>query len=283
VVTAYKVSPDWRKLATSTQKKWSPWLDEICDHFGGLQVAQFDRPQKIQPAIRKWRYQWAETPRTADLGMQVLSRVLSFAIDPLGKIGHNPCEGIKRLYEGSNRADIIWTDSDIEALRKIASPELALAIDLASHTGLRRGDLVRVCWSHVREHAIVMPTGKSRGRTEVVIHLYPALRDLVARIPKRATTILAHSRNRPWTVSGLENAVQRAKAKAGISDLHLHDLRGTAATRFYVAGIEERTIAEMLGWDEESVKRIIRKYVGRNAATEAVVRRLGEHKSGTAT
>ena len=99
LVTLYKASTDYKKLATSTKRTGRPWLDRIGDYFGELRIAQFDRPEKIRPVIRRWRHQWADKPRTADYGMQVLSRVLSYAVDPLGKIAGNPCEGIKRLYE----------------------------------------------------------------------------------------------------------------------------------------------------------------------------------------
>jgi len=53
--------------------------------------------------------------------------------------------------------------------------------------------------------------------------------------------------------------------------LHFHDLRGTAATRFYTAGLSEPVIAEIMGWDEEHVAKIIRRYVGRSAATKAII------------
>ena len=102
--------------------------------------------------------------------MQVLSRVLSYAVDPLGKIASNPCEGIKQLYSG-DRSEIIWTNSDIAAIRKTCSPEIAHAVDLASHTGLRLGDLLCLSWSHVGEDAITIATGKSRGRREAIIPL----------------------------------------------------------------------------------------------------------------
>gem|GEM_PF-4158900 len=39
-------------------------------------------------------------------------------------------------------------------------------------------------------------------------------------------------------------------------------------------GITEREIAEILGWEEESVARIIRRYVGRNAATKELIRKI---------
>ena len=86
-------SADYQKLADSTKRNWGPWLDRIADHFGELSVAQFDRAEKIRPVIRRWRANRAETPRAADYGMQVLSRVCSYAVDPLGRLASNPCHG----------------------------------------------------------------------------------------------------------------------------------------------------------------------------------------------
>lgn len=96
---------------------------------------------------------------------------------------------------------------------------------------------------------------------------------MLARIPRRATTVLTNAKHRPWTVGGLDAAYRRAKAKAALADhdLHWHDLRGTFATKVYVAGVPVRAIAEMLGWEEEAVARIIRKYVSTSAAVQEVV------------
>src|SRR5262249_24155114 len=66
LVVLSRASPDSAKLADSTRKNWSPWLDRISEHFGDLRIAQFDRPEKIRPVIRRWRNQWADRPRTAD-------------------------------------------------------------------------------------------------------------------------------------------------------------------------------------------------------------------------
>jgi integrase len=275
LVTLYKASGDYKKLADSTKRNWASWLDRIGEHFGDLRIAQFDRPEKIRPVIRRWRNQWADRPRTADYGMQVLSRVLSYAVDPLGKIAGNPCEGIKHLY-GNDRSEIIWTDADVAHIKKTCSAEIADAVDLAGHTGLRLSDLVRVARSHVGDDAIVVTTGKSKHRREAIIPLYGALRDVLARIPKRATTILANSRGRPWTADGFGSSFNKAKIDAGMSerDLHFNDLRGTAATKFYIAGLSMREIAETLAWEEESVEKIIRRYVGRSAAIKARIKKL---------
>jgi integrase len=200
LVTLYKMSGDYKSLADSTKRNWSPWLDRIAQHFGGLRIAQFDRPDKIRPVIRRWRNQWADKPRTADYGLQVLSRVLSYAVDPLGKIAGNPCEGIKQLYK-ANRSEIIWTEGDIAQLGKSCPADIAHAIDLAAHTGLRMGDLLRLSWSHVGEDAIIITTGKSKHRRTAIIPLYDDLRRVLASIPKRSTTILTNARQRPWTAT----------------------------------------------------------------------------------
>src|SRR5262249_38446361 len=110
VVTHYKASADYANLAESTRKNWAPWLDRIALYFGDLRIAQFDRPEKIRPLIRRWRNQWTDRPRTADYGLQVLSRVLGYAVDPLGQIAGNPCEGIRQVYTGG-RSEIIWSDA----------------------------------------------------------------------------------------------------------------------------------------------------------------------------
>jgi integrase len=277
LVAQYKASSEYEKLAASTKRNWTPWLDRVGDYFGDLQVAQFDRPEKIRPVIRQWRNRWADKPRTADYGLQVLSRVLSYAVDPLGRLAGNPCEGIKQLYSG-DRSESIWTDAEVAQLKKTCSTEIAHAVDLASHTGLRLGDLLRLSWSHVGEDTITIATGKSRQYREAIIPLYDALRNVLASIPKRSTTVLTNSRRRPWTTDGFGSSFNKAKIDADLanSDLHFHDLRGTAATRFYTAGLSERVIAEIMGWEEEHVARIIRRYVGRSAATKAIIKQLNK-------
>jgi hypothetical protein len=66
LVVSYKASNDFRGLRTSTTQSWSPWLDRVSDYFGELSIAQFERPEKIRPAIRQWHRQWADKPRTAE-------------------------------------------------------------------------------------------------------------------------------------------------------------------------------------------------------------------------
>jgi len=227
--------------------------------------------------------------------MQVLSRVLSFGIDR-GLLTINAVAGVTQLYS-SDRADQIWTPEDLKAYVNAAqSPQHAHIVPLACLTGLRRTDLTKLCWSHVGDVAIVMPTGKSRGRKTQVIPLLPETKKLLAQIrtdqvarhqelmktkpgrdhrphPPEPTTVLTNTRGRPWTASGMEGAVIDTKALAGV-DKHLHDGRGSFGTRLRHAGLAASEIADILGWEEERVERLLKTYVDQDAIVLALAERI---------
>jgi integrase len=260
-------------LAPSTRDLWNPWLDKIRDRFGTLSIRQFDRPA-IKPEVKRWHHSMRATPRAADTGLQVLSRVLAFGMSE-GKLASNQCEGMAHLHK-SNRADVIWSDEDLTTLLAHASPEMAWAARLAALTGLRRGDLVKLAWTHVGEFAIELKTGKSRGRRTVTIPMIKPLRDLLSIIPKRATTVLTSSDKRPWTGDGLGSSWWKLIQESGLKDkgLRFHDFRGTAATRLYRAQLPLREIAEILGWSEDRVEKIINRYVKLDEILKDRIRRI---------
>ncbi len=269
----YRASSEFQALAPSTRRHWVTWVDRVQDHFGPLSLLQFDRPT-IRVHIRRWRDGWKSTPRTADYGLQVLSRILSFAVGE-GLLQLNPCIGIPRLYSVS-RSEMIWTDDDLGRLLAVASKEVGWAAQLAMLTGIRQGDLLRLGWSHVSSDAIEFKTGKSGNRRSVVIPLYDELRQLLARIPKRATTVLTNAAGKPWG-TGFGSSWNKAVRRAGL-ELHFHDLRGSAATRFYgrLTNIE---IATVLGWSEAKVERMIDRYVKRDELLRDKIRRLNANAS----
>ena len=265
-------------LMPSTQRLWTPWLNEIESHFGELSIRQFDRPQ-IRRDIIRWRDKWKAKPRAADVGKQVLSRVLSYLVEQ-GELNGNPCAAIPNLYH-ANRADIIWTEGDLAALLQVASPEVGWAARLAALTGLRQGDLLRLRWNQISDLAIEISTSKSRSRRKAVIPLYAALRDLLGEIPKRALTVLTNSDKQPW--KGFGSSWDKTVKRAGLDGrgLHFHDLRGTAATNFYKADLATREIADIMGWSPDKVERIIERYVNFEEVMRDRVRRIDEARGRT--
>ncbi|WP_310542045.1 site-specific integrase [Phenylobacterium sp.] len=308
LVRRYRASPEFNKNADTTKAEWRRWLDRIeadaADlDIGGLPLKALD-DRRVRADLLAWRDQWADRPRSADYAVQVLSRVLAFGMDR-GLLALNAAAGVGQLYE-SDRADQIWTAEELAAYAKAAvTPQHRHIVALACLTGFRRSDLTRLCWSHISDVAIVMPTGKSRGRKTQVIPLLKETRELLADIradqlarhaalhakprkarrpdeyrpaPPEPTTVLTNTRGLPWTASGLEGAVIDTKTLAGV-DKHLHDARGTFGTRLRKAGLSASEIADVIGWDEERVERLLAAYVDRDAIVRDLAERIRKRES----
>lgn len=282
---AWLASDAWVKprdkggMADSTKKNWKPFVKAIQSHFGPLRIVQFERTTVIRPKIKKWLDNWKDHPRQADMAKQVLSAMLTFAVDE-DLLASNPCIGMKNRYS-SNRADRIWSPEDMEKLAKGAPAHVMRAARLAALTGLRRGDLLRLSWNHIGKLAIDLPSTSKTGSCALV-PLYGELKALLKEIPKVSTIVLTNSDGLPWK-TGFGSSWNKAliAAKMQNDDLHYHDFRGTAATRMHLAGWNNREIAEALAWDEESVERIIRRYVKRDALLRDMIRRMDENDRRT--
>ena len=280
LIAAYKADDAWLKdVSDKTKKSWSRWLDQIQTDFGELRIVQFDRPI-LTVHIRKWRDKWKATPRAADVSLEVFSRVLSFG-QAEGLLQNNVVRNIPSLYR-NNRASIIWTDEDLAALAAVAAPEIVWAARLAALTGMRQGDLLKLNWSHIKDKVIEKPASKSAKRAAVAeVPIYGELRRLLDEIPKRSTRVLTSTYKRPWK-TGFGSSWGDAIKAAGI-DKHFHDLRGTAATKMYVAGLKIREIAVILAWSEDRVEEIIDRYVKRDEILSDIIRRLDENALETET
>lgn len=286
LITAYQASPDWQRLAKSTKSDWGRWLDRIEGEFGTCSLRMFGS-RTMRGEVLDWRDTFAGTPRAADIGIQAFSRLLSWGVDR-GRLTTHILTGVNQLYD-ADRSDVIWEARHFDAFEPHASVEVLEAVDLAACTGLRRGDLVKLPWTAIGEHAIVWKTGKSRGRALVTIPLLPETKAVLARIKVRhaaematrvpskrkelPATVLSSSYWRPWTPTGLGSRFNDAKSVSKI-DVNLHDLRGTFATRCMIAGLTDQEIADILGWNTKDVAAIRVKYVDQARVVVAIGERI---------
>lgn len=279
LVASYRASPEFARLAPSTRKQWTRWLGEIASEtgpraLGAFPLAAFD-DRGIKADIRAWRDQWAARPRSADYAIQVLSRLLSYAVHG-GLIDANPCDRMGQLY-ASDRADTIWTPADLAVFDAGARNAWVRDIlHVACLTGLRRGDLARLTWSHVGETAIVIRTGKTGS--DALVPILPELaahltatreRQAALKLADEPQHVLTTSHGKPWSESGLTHAI------AGIvPGKRLHDARGTFATRLRLAGLPASKIAAVMGWEEARVERLLSVYVDREAVVLDIARTI---------
>lgn len=292
LIASFRASAEWGRLSKSQQTTYTTWLGRISDKFGETPLAVFS-DRRVRADVLEWRDQWAHQPRSADVAIQTMSRLLSFGFDR-GRLPSNVIAGVDRLYE-ADRSDVIWEDQHIAAIMPHAAVEVQEAIQLALLTGLRRGDLIALPWDAVGDHAILWRTAKSGRRAFVTIPVIEGLHALLDRIKdrhaaamagKRADlrkplpdTILSNSHWKPWTASGFGSRFNDAKLASKV-DRNFHDLRGTYATRCMVAGLTDQQIADILGWRSEEVAVIRAKYVDQARVVIELGKRIAATKLG---
>jgi integrase len=278
VFTAYKGSKDLpTNPKTRTSYLWS--IAAIEEKFATLPLKALETP-RINAKFFEWRDGLKCGRRSADLHFEVLLRVLNWARDR-GMITWQPPSRVHKLYT-SDRSECIWLGTDVAAMRGACSPELAWALDLALATGQRQGDLLKLTWSQVRDGWLTLKEGKTGARVEVPVT--GSLATILGAIPRRQLVILTNSRREPWTESGFRASWRKAFAKAGLSGLHFHDLRGTAVVNLADAGCTVPEIAAITGHTLKSVNTILGKYWTRTrtqAANAVAKLEAFRGKSGT--
>jgi integrase len=211
----------------------------------------------------------------------VLARILSWAFDR-GLTEANPCERGGRLYSNS-RADTVWTDEDEAKLLAVAPEPIRLAFLLAIWIGQRQGDLLRLAWSAYDGKSIKVRQGKGDARVALpVSKVLKAALDEAAK-QKKGTVILTNLSGRPWTQDGFRTSWGKTVAKAGITGLTFHDIRGTAVTRLAIAGATVPEIASVTGHSLSDVRSILDShYLHRDPElAKSAIAKLEEKRSGT--
>ena len=268
-IATYKASASFEALSDPTKRAYRYHLDLIQAEFGDAPFRDVE-DRRFRADALDWRDTMRKTPRAADYAMGTLKRLLDHAKER-GLIDTNVLGEVKRLHR-SNRSDSIWTPEEMAAFVASASKELRWAVGLALHTGLRQSDLIRLPWGAFDGSSFVDRTAKTRR--EVMIPAGPECRALMQTIEKRHLIILTTQRGgNPWTADGLRSSFRKACAVVGIKKT-FHDLRRTACTNLLCAGVEASKVAMIMGWSEDEVEALKRKYVSRAEVVKAVLAQL---------
>lgn len=269
IVAKYRANPAFTKLGAHTKRAYETHLNTIEAKWGTMPREVLEDPN-VRRDFVEWRDSMADRPRTADMAIGVLKRLLSWAEERV-YVTSNQAEPIGRLHR-ADKADAIWTPDDITAFLKHASKELTWAVELALHTGLRQSDLIRLAWNHREGDAFSYRT--SKRQRFVTIPVTTGCEALLKRIERRGPVILTTERGkRPWTADGLRSSFGKACKDAGVKRT-FHDLRRTAATSLVAAGLDNTQVASIMGWSEADVEAMKRKYVSRAAVVSAVLAKL---------
>jgi integrase len=274
LIELYKSSPEWKRLASRTRCQYGRYLDWWGIDYGDLPVSEIDRE-----FILEARDSLSSKPRTADFTIQVLSRILSFAVDRPRRFGlqTNPAARITKLADPIGYKP--WPDNLLMAARGKAADELRWVIDIARFTGLRGSDLILLAWGQWNGRGFEIPAIE-KSNEPLWVPAGPDLRAVIAEIPKRATVVLTTKTGRAWKPIHLRHRIAALVSKCGFEGYSLHGLRKLAGKTLAENGATTKQIKAILGHKSDQMAELYTRAAEQRRLAEAGIRkiapRLGE-------
>lgn len=167
----------------------------------------------------------------------------------------NPLEDFKKMKITNARQVRFFTSEEISAILDKATPFMEKAIKILLYTGMRRSELVYLTWDDIdfRNKLITVQSKpevgfhpKSHRPRSIPIH--PELEQLLLDLPQRGKYVLDNGKNEPAHCRDYcSDRFARILKETGIRNAKLHTLRHTFASNLVMAGVDLRTVQELLG------------------------------------
>jgi integrase len=141
-----------------------------------------------------------------------------------------------------------------KALLRTRNPLVASVIEFAIHTAMRRGEILALRWEQVNWKQRTAYIADSKTGVPRTI---PLLDDAIA-VLQRLRPELTLGPVFPISIEALKQAWERARDRAGLPDLHFHDLRHEAISRLCEMGLTLPEVALISGHKDP---RMLFRYV----------------------
>lgn len=250
-----------KPLAPATVANYAMYVDRIETDLGKRLVKQMRKAH-----VYKIRDRLANTPGTANNYLAVLRRMLEFACER-DWIAANPAAGVPALALGEHKP---WPACVLEAAIESATKMTRLAIVVGLCTGQRVGDVIGIQHGH-RRNGIVEVASQNKTGVAAAIPEHPLMTAEIARIERRAITILYDRFGKPFVdVEPIQArirdlmampAVKAAIAEAGEAGecepdatFTFHGLRKNACCYLLELGLSDAAVGGMLGMSPDMVR-----------------------------
>ena len=166
--------------------------------------------------------------------------------------GSNPCRLVQRFKEAKKerfltddemaRLSQVLTDSEIS---KDISPFVAAAFRMLVLTGCRRSEIQFLKWEYVAKSHFVLPDSKTGKRAIPLPDAAKTVLETLSRDQKNPFVFQGEVEGQP--IINLEKPWRRIRAKAGLDDVRIHDLRHTYASKALASGMSLYMVGQLLG------------------------------------
>ena len=260
------------RFKPSTQKSTRTVLaSQLLPAFGSEPL------DRIAPAqVRRWFDAYSRTaPGGANRSFQVLRQILNFAI-ACGHIEENPAQGVRKnrrqpLTRFLSTEEIAHLHKALDKHAGEDNVQQADIIRLLLLTGCRKGEIVRLRWSEVRDDMLALADSKTGPRK---VPLGTRARSILERQPRGGSAFVFPSPLDPARPRGVQLSLwNRLRREVGIEDVRLHDLRHTHASHAVMSGVPVPVVSRLLG--HSNVRMTLRYAHLGDREIEAAAERVG--------
>ena len=179
--------------------------------------------------------------------LAILQHCLEVARNEWGvALQQNPVSKIKKPAQGRARERRV-TVEELERLRvalaKCRNGLLSNIVMFAIHTGMRRGEILSIRWSDIDFAASTVHLADTKNGEARTVPLSSLALAALPATDNHATG----ERVFPLSPNAVRLAWERLKRRAGINDLHFHDLRHEAISQFFELGLSIPEVALISG------------------------------------
>lgn len=274
LVHQYRQSAPFKALRPSTRRARDNIFARLVEKSGAQLFTAIKR-QHLQAAIDAK----AETPFAANNGLKALRKLFEWAVSA-GHIDRNPCDGVKPIRASTNGFHS-WTVDQVEQFRRhhAIGTRARLALDIMLFCGLRRGDVVRVGPSHVRDGLITMQTSKTG--TTVYLTIWPELQRSIDTTPTGLQSFMTTTQGKPFSSpASFGNWFAKQCDDAGLPKVcRAHGLRKAGATIAADNGATAHELCAMYAWTKLATAEIYTKEADRKRLARAAGERIANDRA----
>lgn len=187
-----------------------------------------------------------KAPIRANREISLLSHMFSYAMR-WGQLDRNPCIGVAKHPEKGR--DRYITDQEFEAVKNIASEFIAIVMDFAYITALRKGDILNLRLDQITDEGIWVTQSKTGSKQ--LYEWTKGLHDAVNRAKGlkrsiRGLHLFCTRQGQPYSSSGFKAMWQRVQikwAESGGKRFTFHDIRAKALTDAKRMGMDAQSLA----------------------------------------
>jgi integrase len=231
-----------------TSKRDVVSLKPLQKFFGGKFISEIN-PFLIEKYKQK-RKEDGVSVRTINVELACLRHMFNMAMR-WGKAQKNPLKEVKLFKETEGKDRILSPEEEVRLFDAIRSSKRTLHLEpivfTALATGMRKSEVLNLKWSNVDlVNRLIVVEGTKSGYVRK-IPMNTRLTEVLSSAKKisQAENVFVNERGEPYKSfrTSWDHVLQRAK----IEDLTFHSLRHTFGTRLGMAGVDVKTIQELMG------------------------------------